>query len=102
MTELPFVQIVYRLIEPFQQSQSFRGDARLDDAPVVFLALARDPTVFFHAVEQASHIGVAGNHALSDAAAKNSVWLRAAQDTQDVVLRSGEASGFEETLRLLG
>jgi len=101
MTELLFVQIVYRLIELLQQFQAFRGDARLDDAPIVFLALARDPSVFLHAVEQASHVGVAGNHALSDAAAKDSVRLRAAEDAQDVVLRAGESGGFEEALGLL-
>ena len=78
MAELSFVQIVHRLVELLQEIQAFRGDARFDDAAIVFLALTRDPGVFFHTVEQAGHIGIAGNHALGDAASENAVWLGAA------------------------
>src|SRR5215469_5525381 len=102
MAELGFVQIVHRLVELLQEIQSFRGDARFDDAAIVFLALTRDPGVFFHTVEQAGHIGIAGNHALGDAATENAVGLCSAENAQNVVLRAGEATGLQEVLDLLG
>src|SRR5215468_494191 len=102
MAELSFVQIVHRLVELLQEIQAFRGDARFDDAAIVFLALTRDPGVFFHAVEQTGHIGIAGNHALGDAATENAVGLGAAENAQNVVLCAGEATGLQEVLGLLG
>src|SRR5215469_749774 len=102
MAELSFVQIVHRLVELLQEIQTFRGDARFDDAAIVFLALTRDPGVFFHTVEQAGHIGIAGNHALGDAATENAVGLCSAENAQNVVLRAGEATGLQEVLDLLG
>jgi len=102
VTELPFMQIMDRLIELLQLFQAFRGDTGLDYAAIVFLALTRDPAVLFHAVEQASHIGIARNHTFSDATAENAVRLGSAEDAQDVILRAGEACGLEEALGLLG
>jgi hypothetical protein len=57
--------------------------------------------VFFHAIEQASHIGISGNHTFGDASTKNAFRLGASKDAQDVVLCPGERGGFEEALDLL-
>ena len=101
MAELAGMTVVYGLIELLEQPQTFRSDARFDDTPVVLLALSGDPAVFFHAIEQAGHIGVAGNHALGDPTAGKAIGFGAPQDAQDVVLRGRKTARFDDDLGLL-
>jgi len=79
-----------------------RCDARLYDAAVVGLAFAGDEAALFHAVEKAGHVRVVRNHAITDATARQAFGLGAAKNAKDVVLRAGQAGGFQELLRLLG
>ena len=85
-------------IETFQESETRGCNAGFDDAAVVGLASAGDETAFFHAVEEASHVRVVRNHAVADAAAGEAFWLGATKDAENVVLRAGEAMGFEKLL----
>ena len=101
MAELPFVKVVNRLIQTPQEIKTLGGDARLDDATIVGLALPSDQAIFFHPVEQAGHVRIMRNHALSNVAAGQTVRLRTAQDPQDVILRAGEAVRFQQLFGLL-
>src|ERR1700739_623635 len=101
MAELAAMTVVNGRYEFFEQPQPFRSDASFDDAAVVLLALAGDPAVFFHAIEEAGHIGIAGNHALGDPAAGKAFGFGTAKDAEDVVLSGSETGGFDDNLGLL-
>src|SRR5262249_13633987 len=101
MPKLPLVKVVYRLVQTTQKIESLRGDARLDNAAIVGLAFSSDKAPFFHPVEQARHVRIMRNHAIADVAARQAVRLSTAQDPQDVILRTGQAVGFQELFRLL-
>jgi len=96
MAELALVQLANRRIETFQDAQTFPGDPRFDYAAIIGLALTSDQAALFHAVEQAGHVRVVGDHAVADAAASQTMGFSAAQDAQDVVLRAGQAVRFEQ------
>src|ERR1700732_331829 len=98
MMELPLVELANGLIQALQNSQTFGSDAGPHHAAVVGLTLTRDHTAFLHAVEQAGDVRIVRDHAIADIPARESGGLGAAQDAQDVVLRAGEAVGFEESL----
>ena len=68
------------------------------------LARIRDrKMLFLHAVQQAGDIRIAGNHPFGDAPAqKSAAGLCAAEDTKNVVLRGGKATGFDDLLGTLG
>lgn len=102
MAELFLVQIVHGLIELFQKLKTLRRDASFDDPAIILLALAGDPTVFFHAIEQASHVRVARDHAFGDAAAEQAVGFGASKDAEDIVIGGGESSGLNEFFGVLG
>ena len=59
-----------------------------------FFPRARDQSARLHAVQQARDVRVARNEPAADFAAGQAVLSRAAQDAQDVVLRSGKAGGL--------
>jgi hypothetical protein len=101
VAELTLVKLANRLIETFQKSETRGRDAGFDDSTVIGLALAHEEAAFFHAVEEASHVGVVRNHAFADASARESFGFGAAENAQDVVLRTGEAVRFEELLDFL-
>jgi hypothetical protein len=94
--ELAFVKLANRLIETFQERETRGGDASLDDAAVSGLASAGDEAAFFHAVEEASHVGVVRNHAFPDAAAGEAKGLSAAKNAENIVLSAGEAMRLEK------
>ena len=98
MAELALVKLANRLIETFKKSEARRGDAGFDDAAVNGLASAGDEAALLHAVEEAGHIRVVRNHALTDAAAGEAIGLCAAKNAEDVVLCAGKAMGLEELL----
>jgi hypothetical protein len=102
VAELTLVQVVDGLIQLFEELQSIRGDARLDDAAIVLLALAGDPTVLFHPIKHAGHVRVMGDHSFGNTTTEESVGFGAAEDAEHIVLGAGQASGFEELLGLLG
>jgi hypothetical protein len=92
------MKLANRLIETLQKCEARRGDAGFDDAAVIGLASAGEEAAPFHAVEEAGHVRVVGDHAFADGAASEAFGLRAAQNAQDIVLRAGEAVGFQELL----
>ena len=102
VAKLALVQLVDGLIEFLQLLQTLRGDARLDHAAVVGLTLAGDATLLFEPVEQPRHIGVTGNHAVTNHAAGKSFGCSAPENAEDVVLRGGEAAGLDHLFSLLG
>jgi hypothetical protein len=98
VVKLALVELANRLIETFQKIQTRGGDAGFDDAAIVGLAPARDEAALFHAVEEAGHVWVVRNHTFADAAASEAFRFGTAKNAEDVVLRAGEAPGFEELL----
>ena len=81
--------------EGAQEGGAFRGEVGVDDAAIGGGAGAKDEAALFHAVEEARHIGVAGDHAGGDFAAGEAGGAGAGEDTEDVVLGVGEAEGLE-------
>src|ERR1019366_6769493 len=98
VAQLAAMQFVHGLIQFVQQPESFRGDARLNNAAVLRFPRAGDQSRGFHSVEQASDIRIARDKPPADLAAGQALFPRASQDAQDVVLRSGEAVGLEQGL----
>src|SRR5712672_1575207 len=94
MAKLTFVKFANRLIQSLQQVESLWSDARLHDAAIVGLPRARNQAALLHAVEEARHVWIMRNHAVTNAAARETLWFGAAEDAKDVVLRAGEAGGF--------
>src|SRR6266576_5518460 len=84
--ELALVKIVNRLVQGFKKAECLRRDARLYDAAVVGLAFAVNQAARFHAVEEARHVRIVRNHAVSDAPAGQSFGLGPAENAQDIVL----------------
>jgi hypothetical protein len=101
VAELRLVQIMNRLIELFEQLQAFGSNAGDDHATVVLLTLAGDPALLFQAIEEAGHVRIAGDHALGNAAAKQSFAFRAAENAQDIVLSGSQAGGLDDLFRIL-
>jgi hypothetical protein len=102
MPELFPVEVLHGLIELPEELQTIGSDTSFDDASVILLPLAGDPAVSFHAIEQAGHVGVPGNHVLGDAAAGEAFGFGATKDAEDVVLSGSQAGGLEDALGLLG
>jgi hypothetical protein len=102
VAELLFVQVVDRGIELFENVEPGGSDAGLDDAAVFGLALASDKGALFHTVEQAGHIGIAGDHAVADTLAGKAVGAGATKNAKDVVLGAGEAVSLDEEVGVLG
>jgi hypothetical protein len=96
VAELAFVKLANRLIETFQERETRGCDAGFDDTAVGGLASAGDETAFFHAVEEASHVGVVRNHTFTDAAAGEAKGLSAAKNAENVVLSAREAMRLEK------
>src|SRR5712692_4625522 len=88
MPELVFVKFANRLVEGFQKAECLRRDARLHDAAVVGLAYPGNQSALFQAIEEARHVRVVGDHAVTDAPAGQSFGLGAAKNTKDIVLRA--------------
>jgi hypothetical protein len=101
VAELSSVQFFYRSVKLSQDFQTLRGDTRLYYAAIVELAHAGNQAALFHAVEQAGHIGVVGNHAVADALAGQTIGLGAAQDAQNVVLSPGQGVLLHQLFGLL-
>src|SRR6266566_1780858 len=99
--ELALVKIVNRLVQVFKKPQCLRRDARLHDAAVVGLPFPGNQAALFHAVEEARHVRVVGNHAVPDATAGQALGLGPAEDAKDIVLRARKARRFQELFRLL-
>jgi hypothetical protein len=100
VVKLTLVKLANRLIETFQKHEARGGDAGFDDAAVIGLARAGDEAALFHAVEEAGHIGVVRDHAFANGAAREAFGFGAAKNAENIVLRAGEAMGFEELLGL--
>ena len=101
MAELPAMQVLYGSVKFLEAIEALCGDAGLYDATVIGLACAADQAAFFHTVEEAGHVGVARNHAITDALAGQAKRLGSAEDAQDIVLSAGELVLLHELLGLL-
>jgi hypothetical protein len=100
VVELTLVKLANRLIETFQKNEARGGDAGFDDAAVIGLARAGDEAALFHAVKEAGHVGVVRDHTFADGAARETIRLGSAENAEDIVLRAGQAMGFDELLGL--
>jgi len=100
--ELAFVKFANGGIHFFEQFEPLVGDSRFHNAPVFLLPLACDQFAIFHAVEQAGHVGIAGDHPFADGVAWQAIRARAAQDAQDVVLGRGQPVGLHQLIGLGG
>jgi len=100
MAELALVELANGLVKTFQEIEARRGDAGLDDAAIFGVAGAGDETALFHAVEQAGHVRIVGDHAIPNAAAGEAGGLGAAEDAEDIVLGSSKAMRLKELLGL--
>ncbi len=78
-----------------------RGDARLYNAAIVGLALPGDQAALFHAVEEARHVRVVGDHAVADGTASQAFRFGAAKNAKDVVLRARKPRRFQKLFRFL-
>ena len=102
MVKLSLVQFVNGLIEVLQLLQARNGDPSFDDAAIVFPAFAGDMALLFETVKQASHVRVAGNHAVGDDTAGKAVGCRAAKNAENIVLGGGKPGKFNDLFGLLG
>jgi hypothetical protein len=100
VAKLALVKLANRLIETFQESETRGGNAGFDHSAVIGLARAGDEAALLHAVEEAGHVRVVGNHAVANDAAGEAIRFGAPKNAEDVVLRAGEAIGLEELLGL--
>ena len=66
------------------------GDEGVDDAAVFFVTSLTDELESFETGEQASDVGVGGDHPVSDGGAGKALGVGAAEDAQHVVLRGGD------------
>lgn len=93
-------------VEVFEEAEGGVGDGGFDDSAVGGVALAMDEAGFFHAIEEAGDVGVAGDHAGADFVTGEAGLVAAgvgtAEDAEDVVLGGGEADGFEEGVHAFG
>ncbi len=101
MPELVLVKMVNWPVEGFEQPESLRGDACFHDTAIVGLAHPGDQAALFHAIEEARHVRVVGDHAVPDATAGQTCGLGPAKDAKDVVLRARKARCFQELFCLL-
>ena len=102
MAELFFVKLVDRPIQLPQQLQPFRRDPGFDDAAVLCLAFAGDEFLLFHAIEKPRNVRITRDHAFADTAAEEAIGLCATENAKNIVLRGGQAGGFNELLGRLG
>src|SRR5256885_10519079 len=96
-----FVYSTHGLIELFQYLQPGSGDPRLDHAAIVLLPFTHNQSALFHSVEQASHVRVVRNHPVAHNPAGKALRPRSTQDSQYVVLRSGQPVRLQELFALL-
>src|SRR4029077_8730128 len=78
--ELPLMDFLNRRIKFAKKLEAIGCDASLHYTSVVTLAFASDHAALFHAVQEASHVGIVGNHAIADAFAGQAGWLGSAKD----------------------
>jgi hypothetical protein len=101
MPELQLVQFAHGLIEGLKKLEALRSNVGLDNAAIVFLAFTANQAAFFYAIEQTGHVRVMADHAVTDGAAGEPCRLGATENAQNIVLRSGQARGFDELFGLL-
>lgn len=99
--ELVPVGIADRLIKSREQREARRCNTDKDFAAIRILAAAADETALFEPVEEAGDVRVAGDHAIADFAAEQTLGC-AAENAEDVVLVGGELVLFEELGRSAG
>jgi hypothetical protein len=92
----PAVALLDGPVEVGQDAEARVADARNDDASVRLRPLARDQAAALEPVEQARDVGLLRDHPLADLAAREPGSAGAAQDSQRVVLRRGEALALED------
>ena len=85
MLKLALVEVIYGLIEYFQQSKALRCYACFHDPAIISLTFAGDPRASFHSIEKPSHVGIVRDHSISDAAAGKAFRLGATQDSKSVL-----------------
>jgi len=66
-----------------------------DDAAVVRVALLTEEFLRLESAEQAGDVWFGGNHATADGRTGEAGGSGTAEDAEDVVLRGGQAAGFE-------
>jgi hypothetical protein len=112
MGKLLAVHLFDGFIQFFQELNAFIGDASLHYAAIFFLARSRDESASFQTIEQTSDVRIAGDHAGGDftagqavvvgvsfavvaGAALFGVSMRAAQNSQDIILSVREFGGLQ-------
>ena len=78
-----------------------RRDARFHNAAVVSLANPGNQAALFHAVKEARHVRVVGDHAVPDGTAGQTFGLGPAEDAKDIVLSARKTRGLQELLCFL-
>jgi hypothetical protein len=87
MSEQVKRRLLNHRVHLFEQLQSGVGDPRPDNAAIVVIALLADELERFEAGEQAGNVRLGSNHPSTDGGTGEPVGLRAAQDSEYVVLR---------------
>src|SRR5579871_1084910 len=90
-----------RIVKVREKAESLRSDAGQNHAAIPGFAAAGDQGTFFEAVEQASNVGIASDHAVPDLAARQPL-RRTAQDAQHVVLRGRDISRPQHVINAAG
>src|SRR5258708_36936164 len=101
MPELALVKIGNWPVEGLEKAEPLRSDSGPNDAAVVGLAHSGNQAALFHAVEEAGHVRVVGDHAVPDSLARETCGLGTAKDAKNIVLRAGEPRPFQEMFRFL-
>ena len=95
VAELAVVHLADGLVKAREQIKTGGRYADENFAAVGIFAATADEGAFFKAIEKASEVGVAGDHAAGDFAAEEA-FGGAAEDAEDVVLVRREVVVFEE------
>lgn len=96
MGELASVYFDHWLVEPLQEIEPFLGDAGGDHPAVALLPGAGDQRPRFQPVQQASDVGIPGDHALANLLAGEALRAGTPQDAEQIVLARGEADRLEK------
>ncbi len=95
MAQLAAMHALDGAIEPAEETEPDRRDARENRAAISGFPGTSNQAALLEAVEEACNVRIAGNHAIGDFAA-GKAFVGTTQDTQDVVLSCGEAGNLPD------
>jgi len=94
------MKLFNRAVHSSKQLQAGRRDERLDNPAIILIPSPRDQPAALEAVQQASYIRVAADHAIAYLAARQSGGSAATEDPQRVVLRWGQVKLLKQVRNL--